>query len=121
MWTTPPPDDCPGINCTQRKVTAEARVAGKGPAECVCRALGKVRSPLLSGGGLGKEAEAQLLLTEAKSGVNQRPFTLLPIIFWEDDISGITKNHQKQLAQLAQKLALCRLEVVAIHPHGSDP
>ena len=26
------------------------------------------------------------------------------------DISGITKNHQKQLAQLAQKLALCRLE-----------
>ena len=96
-------------------------MAGKGPAECVCRALGKVRSPLLSGGGLGKEAEAQLLLTEAKSGVNQRPFTLLPIIFWEDDISGITKNQQKQLAHLAQKLALCRLEVVAIHPHGSDP
>ena len=67
-------------------------MAGKGPAECVCRALGKVCSP--------------------------RPVRWW---FWEDDISGITKNYQKQLAQLAQKLALCRLEVVAIRPRGPEP
>lgn len=50
--------------------------------------------------GIVWQRQKELLLTKVTSGILPTTFfILLPIIFWEDDIFGIAKNDQKQLAQ----------------------